>query len=91
MVEPVPGALQSAFKQAEIHDHSTLQDRAGFAHHDLGAVGMAVDAPARVGVHRPLEGVGRVEPKFLAEFVHQRMPMNLCVCRDRRHWGWSRQ
>jgi hypothetical protein len=48
-------------------------------------------APTRICVHGAVQGMRGVEPEFLAEFVHQRMPINLCVCRERRHRGWSKQ
>jgi hypothetical protein len=45
----------------------------------------------RLGIHSPLKRVSGVESELLTDFIHQRIPMNLCVCRDRRQRGCCKQ
>ena len=61
------------------------------AQHHLGTVGMAVDAPARIGFDRALQCMGRLEAELFGDLEHQGMPTTLCVWTLRRQRGWARQ
>jgi len=50
VVQPVSCPFQSTLEQAEVYHHAGDRVRCA-AHDDLGTVRMAVDAPARLGVH----------------------------------------
>ena len=90
MVERVARVVERALQQAEVHQHAgRLVGHAADRH--LGAVRMAVDAPAWVGVDCPLERVRGVEAELFGKLEHHGIPISLCVCRLSRQRGWSRQ
>ena len=90
MIQAIASLLERLIKQSEVNDHATFRVGATANDH-FSAVRMAMDPATRLGIHSPLKRVGGVESELLTDFIHQRMPMNLCVCRDRRQRGCCKQ
>ena len=90
MIQTVARLMERLIEQPEVDDHAGY--RIGSAADDhFGTVGVAVNPAARLGIHAAVERMRGVEPKLLAEFVHQRSPKNLWVCSDSRQRGCRRQ
>src|SRR5262249_22317820 len=80
MVERAARLGERTLEEPEVHQHARrLVGLAADRH--LGAIRVAMDTPARLGLDRALQRMRSVEAELLGELEHQGIPMNLWVCR----------
>src|SRR5580704_1046380 len=94
MVEARARLFDRTFQNAEIEDHAGLRIGLAADHH-FSAIGMAVNALARVthclDIRTSMQSMRGFKSELFADFQHYGIPTSLCICTLNRQLGCAKQ